>query len=214
MRSVAVGTAPVCLSEWSVKRGDWRDFVLTDRDCYASVLAGQMALVEGHCAYCERVLTMNGAQDGDRRPHIEHFVPRSFRPGLAFCWENLLASCSNKGHCGHAKAANTTPILNPRVQNPEGVLVLRPMTGMIEVRTAGICESCRQLGEQAVQLLNLNDPGLTVHRRNAYRQWEGLMDGSADDFIQEGDFGVLILAARRPPSDSPASRCLGCDVPM
>jgi uncharacterized protein (TIGR02646 family) len=209
MRSIVQGSSPACLAAWSIERGDWSDFVHKDHECRAAVFSALFLLGNNHCAYCDRVLAQRGA-DSDRRPHIEHLVPRSFRPRLTFSWENLLVSCTGRKHCGQAKSNDTTPILDPRLQNPEGVLVLRPLTGFIEASADGTCASCRELGEQTIRVLRLNEPILTEHRRNVYRQWEAVPDGAADNDIDDGDFGVLILAARRPPRATADGRCRGC----
>lgn len=46
------------------------------------------------CAYCE------GFVDDVSFPHVEHIVPKSFRPDLSHAWENLTSAC---GRCNTYK---------------------------------------------------------------------------------------------------------------
>jgi uncharacterized protein (TIGR02646 family) len=50
-----------------------------------------------YCSYCERWMAASLA--------VEHVRPKSLRPDLALCWENLLVACAN---CNSAKG--DTPI--------------------------------------------------------------------------------------------------------
>jgi uncharacterized protein (TIGR02646 family) len=98
----------------------------------------QLCVYEGICNYCEQ----SEAND------IEHIYPKSFFPDKTFQWENYLLACKqcNSGYkldkCHVLDADNelivvdrgTEPLskigafINPRVENPNGLMILNLMT--------------------------------------------------------------------------------------
>ena len=189
MRHIDVGEPPACLSSWTFKRHEWKDFSGTP--CHKQTREALQALQECHCAYCERLLGEGS------NVHIEHRIPKDFKTRLTFDWANLLAACGSNKHCGHAKGGNRTPILDPRKHDPSMILVLRPSTGELRVREDGICVSCQELGAQTIDVLKLNHNSLKNQRHNSYIIWEEWLYGDDWHVVLHQDFGTLLAAASR-----------------
>lgn len=70
----------------------------------------------GKCAYCECKPAVGGYAE------VEHFLPKSRYPALAFDWDNLLPACRR---CNDAKLdldPRAEPIIDPSRADPEALL--------------------------------------------------------------------------------------------
>jgi len=60
------------------------------------------------CCYCEQ--RIGPVVDSDVEHHIEHLVPQSVDPARALDYGNLLASCTNRAHCGDKRSNIELPV--------------------------------------------------------------------------------------------------------
>ena len=126
------------------------------------------------CVYCERYISEEAGIRDPKRPHIEHWRPKSRCPEHAFHWPNLYLSCSTCQTCGHRKgnrrlrSGDADPDLPwPTVVAYESLVGFNGL-GEMYVRTdAQMSDATRRALQLAIRrdgILNLNDPNLRTAR--------------------------------------------------
>lgn len=218
MLDVPPGHAPDCLRTWVRGKANWNDFARAKDGCHASVRVALIKAQGDRCAYCLRGI----AGEGDA--HIEHFRPRSARPNLLFVWENLLASCESRKHCGKAKDNDARELVDPRRHRPSRIFTLQPITGRIALRS-DVCAECTERGFASIEVLKLNCDALVNERRSAAEGFLCLLGSEEfagpdclgdqdvvaliEDVYPDYPFLPLLLDAWRVPAPR-GTTCPGC----
>ena len=134
------------------------------KGCYRHpiVKAAIKCETSGKCAYCEAKIAH--VYWGD----VEHIYPKSVFPKRALDYDNLTFSCAicnnNKGDYFNDLA----PILNPYEDNPgEHLVCLGPFLWNL---------NGSQAGRRAIDLLDLNRPGLLEKRIECFQRLAALAD--------------------------------------
>ncbi|GAB2698715.1 hypothetical protein GCM10011495_32760 [Hymenobacter frigidus] len=128
----------------------------------------KLALVDetnGKCAYCESKVTH--VYPGD----IEHIIPKSKFPDLAFDWENLTFSCSICNNLKSDYYDPTYPVVNPYFD-----IISRHITssGSLIIHMPG-----SERGELTHVLLQLNRGDLIERREEALQVFRKYLDSYA-----------------------------------
>jgi len=102
------------------------------------------------CMYCESKIEHISSS------HVEHIKPKKKFPELEFVWDNLGFSCEICNKKKWQKYNETTPFINPYIENPEDYIVflffLFPKQGS-------------ERGEYTIKELELNRPNLIERRK-------------------------------------------------
>lgn len=101
----------------------------------------------GLCCYCCQAL--------EERAEIDHILDRKKHPTKTYDYANLLLSCKTPNQCNNAKGH----------QNLELTPLMIECDAEIKINLAGELESKSDRAEQAIQLLNLNNPTLCNKRK-------------------------------------------------
>ncbi len=104
------------------------------------------------CAFCES----KPAESGNIE--VEHFVPKSKYPDLAFSWDNFLPACRKCNGSKNDHDTLTNPIVNPYDINPEKVFHYR------DIRIVANDNDYKELGELTIQVCSLNSVRLMKPR--------------------------------------------------
>lgn len=105
----------------------------------------------GICCYCCKSL-------GNDKTVIEHLKSRKNYPNRRFDYDNLLLSCSISKQCDNAKGSQElllTPLMNECEYE-------------IKLNLAGELESHSERGNQAIEILNLNNRQACQYRKNLF----------------------------------------------
>lgn len=153
---------------------------------------------EQKCAYCERLLGMEGA--------IDHFRPKSLYPWLAFEWVNLMYACNN---CNRSKsdAFPLTGRPSPFLATLDDVrLVEKPLLidptwehpgKYLSFLTTGLIipRNNSRKGRETIVAFQLNENELVVEREaacaKALETWVDALEKRIDlpsDFLTKGPF--------------------------
>lgn len=114
------------------------------------------------CAYCESKICH--VIPGD----IEHILPFSKRPDLAFSWENMTISCRE---CNRRKSDyydEAQPLINPYKDDPAAHIQFH---GPMPLHAPG-----DQLGRRTIGKLGLDRPDLILQRAERIRRLKDLID--------------------------------------
>jgi TIGR02646 family protein len=139
---------------------------------------------QGLCVYCEQFLLQDHG-------HVEHIKSKSKPESrhLRFVYSNLAHSCNGgKGvtHCGHAKKSDRLPI-EPRVGCNQNFSV-----SLFDGRLSpsiNLTESEKQSAQKAIDLLNLNENGLSWKRYGFAASVIGLgSQQEKSDFLSVNEF--------------------------
>lgn len=129
------------------------------RDRFVEIRAALDAMCSGieRCMYCEDSAWTD----------IDHFVPKSEAPHLAFTWTNYLAACSacnsNYKRAEFPRAAGGARLLiDPTQDDPPEHLMFSPATGMYSP-----CPGSA-LALDSIRVFDLNRAGLTKGRQDAW----------------------------------------------
>lgn len=135
-----------------------------------------MGRSSGLCCYCEQ----------NEHSDIEHIYPKSLFPSLAFEWENYVPACKlcNMGHKGDRFAVldhddnledlqkgvaprfNRAGFINPRLEDPNGFMVLNLKTFKFDIMP-DLSKAARNKAEKTIEILHLNDRAPLIEMRRS-----------------------------------------------
>ncbi|MCG3885825.1 HNH endonuclease [Photobacterium leiognathi] len=104
------------------------------------------------CAFCETKPSESGNIE------VEHFLPKSSHPNLAFKWENFLPACRK---CNGSKSDHDSlnePIINPYDTDPDDVFSYK------DIRISANSNEHQSLGEMTIKVCSLNSVRLMKPR--------------------------------------------------
>jgi len=156
----ASAKVPACLSRYDARTQPWEDVSWEDKE---EIRAELESLQRRHCAYCECDLA-----NESKKPHIEHFEPRSRARMKTFDWENLFLSCSQTERCGCHKdnlagKYQSKDLVKPDLDDPRHFLQFMPDGKVLPRERLRASEAHR--AEETIRVLALNDPPLVAMRR-------------------------------------------------
>jgi uncharacterized protein (TIGR02646 family) len=120
------------------------------------------------CCYCEQ--RIGPVVDSDVEHHIEHLVPQSVDPARALDYGNLLASCTNRAHCGDKRSNIELPVHPLQVDCSEALEF--GSDGSVGARAA----MRPAAAERAVSVLGLDCEPLRERRRSAVAAFLRVVD--------------------------------------
>lgn len=198
MHAFRRGKAPDCLNVWIASKGAYGNL---PKECKDAVRQDLMTSQEGYCAYCEE--RPGGLNPSTDHWHLEHHVPQSTGHGQ-LDWNNMIASCQSKKHCGHFKANRPDQIIDPSNSCPTDFLVLYS-DGKLHARSM-LCNACCKLANDTIDVLNLNEVALVRNRRKAIER-ESKHKGVN---LQARRIAFHDLLATKLKPQKPPARCPGC----
>jgi hypothetical protein len=130
------------------------------------------------CVYCESKMLHISFAD------IEHILPKSIRPDLAFNWMNLTLACEKCNRTAKNDYYDEAiPLLNPYIENPSEHLV--PFGAMIMARGGS------ERGYITKTVIKLNRTELVQNRAEKIElleplvlAWSRMSEGLAKDFVR------------------------------
>ena len=133
------------------QRGDW-----ATRGSKKLISLALRELAHGKCVYCESALEVTVDLE------VDHYVPKTVDPQLAFEWTNLLPSCRlcNRPKRDHNHA---NELLKPDDEDPEPFFWVHPDTGRLEPHP-NLDASGRHRAEETIRLCDLQRGALCTRR--------------------------------------------------
>ena len=157
------------------RTGDWA--TKTARQILQSAL---YPLTHGKCAFCESKLGKTS------HPEIDHYVPKSIDPDLAFEWTNLLPACRL---CNEAKGCqnHNNALLKPDAEDPEPYFWINRDSGELEADPK-LSEAEKKRAEETIRLCDLQRGSLCESRLHILRwanRWLAHASACTDALTEE-----------------------------
>lgn len=132
-------------------------------------------ITQNHCCYCDGY-PLNTTS----RQTIDHFIPKTLQPLLAYQWENLFLCCDK---CQERNNKYTESLLKPDMDDYDfhRYFIVDYHTGELQPNPTASPED-QHRAEETIKLFNLER--LNFHRRQIFQQWNDLKDEGyiIDDF--------------------------------
>lgn len=142
------------------------------------ILVEELQLIsEKHCFYCDK----KGILKGDCTPTIDHFVPKTLKPLLAYFWNNLFLCC-NECQSYKSNVFSKNLLKFDRINYTfDDYYLIDFATGKIEVRP-DINQSEKDKAQYTLDILGINKdarPSIRIEETNAFNQSS---NNNYDDF--------------------------------
>lgn len=152
MRKIQKNQEPASLTEYKRHNPNHQYKDLTDEQVRQDIR--QACVIEQYflCAYCCKEISGTNVDTMN-----EHVQPRHHFPNLSMDFNNIVASCTQNGHCDDNKGSQILP-LTPLMNECETELEFR-LNGKVVAKT--------ERAEQAIEILQLNHQKLCETRKQA-----------------------------------------------
>lgn len=181
MRKITKGVEPEELSHYKKRKGNkgktYADLEKIEEKTIRPAI--RKACLEEQfylCAYCCNAIQMETC-------HNEHILPQDSYSNKSLDFNNIVASCNNKKHCGQFKKNNIFPItpLQDRCETSFKYLL------------SGEIQGLDNDANSTLKILNLNEKGL-VHQRKEFAETLIIQEfGSIDEINLEGDDLIQLM---------------------